>query len=128
MSIRQRIRFDSGVLRVEAAGDFSMEHATRAFMEMLRAVAQHQAEKVLFDGRRLEGDPREFERFLYGTFAAQGTSDLVREHQLAPRFAYVLHEPLRDPDKYGESVAVHQGMKVKVFETPEEALKWLEFS
>ena len=126
MSMLQHIRFESGLLRVEASGEFSLEHATRAFMEMLKAVAQHQADKVLFDGRRLEGDPREFERFLYGILAAQATSDLVREYRLVPRFAYVLHEPLRDPDKYGESVAVHGGMIVKTFETTKEALLWLE--
>jgi hypothetical protein len=126
MSIQQHMRFESGLLTVEANGEFSMEHATRAFADMLKAVAQYQAEKVLFDGRNVEGDPREFERFLYAVFAAQGTRELVREYNFIPQFAYVLHEPLRDPNRYGESVAVHAGMKIKVFETPKEALEWLE--
>jgi hypothetical protein len=43
-------------------------------------------------------------------------------------FAYVLHQPLRDLGKYEEGGAVHQGMKVKVFETPDEATEWLELS
>ena len=33
---------------------------------------------------------------------------------------------LRDPQRYGETVAVNRGMDVKTFETPEEAFEWLE--
>jgi hypothetical protein len=125
MGIRQQMLFESGLLKVEANGDFSLEEATRAFVEMLKAVAQYQAENVLLDGRNVKGNPREYERFLYGELAAQGTREFVREYRYVPRFAYVLHEPLGDPDRYGETVAVNRGMTVKVFETPEEALKWL---
>ena len=125
MSIRQQICFEFGLLKVEAHGDFSLEEATRALVEMLGAAAQYRAEKVLLDGRNVKGAPREYERFLYGELAAQGTREFIREYRYAPRFAYVLHEPLRDPDRYGETVAVNRGMTVKVFETPEEALKWL---
>ena len=39
-----------------------------------------------------------------------------------PMFSF---EPLRDPARYGETVAVNRGMKVKVFETLEEAFEWL---
>jgi hypothetical protein len=93
---------------------------------MLGAVAQYQAQKVLFDGRNVTGKPREFERFLYGDFAAKETIKLVNDCGIVPRFAYVLHQPLRDPQRYGETVAVNRGMIVKTFETREEAFKWLE--
>ena len=42
-----------------------------------------------------------------------------------PRFSYVMHEPLRDPGRLGETVAVNRGMDVKVFETLEDAIEWL---
>jgi hypothetical protein len=127
MSIRQEIQFESGLLKVEASGDFSLEEAKRAFLAMLEAVAQYRAEKILFDGRNLKGEPEHIERFLYGYFAATETIHLIEKHRLSqpPRFAYVMHEPLRDPRKYGETVAVNRGMIVKVFETPEEANQWL---
>lgn len=125
MSIRQRMHFQSGLLTIEADGEFSLEEAKSTFVEMLGAVAQYQAQKVLFDGRNMTGKPREFERFLYGDFAAKETIKLVNEHKIVPRFAYVLHQPLRDPQRYGETVAVNRGMTVKTFETPEEALTWL---
>jgi hypothetical protein len=128
MSMRQEMRFESGVLKVDARGEFSLEEAKRSFLEMLEAVAQYQAEKVLFDGRNLKGEPARIERFFYGYFAATETISLVAMKRMrrAPQFAYVIHEPLRDPRRYGETVAVNRGMHVKTFETPEEAFEWLE--
>lgn len=126
MNIRQKIHFESGLLNVDASGEFSLEEAKQAFSEMLEAVAQHQAGKVLFDGRNLKGKPTDFERFQYGEFVAEETMKLIGKHKIAPRFAYVLNEPLRDPRGFGENVAVNRGMSVKTFETPEEAFEWLE--
>jgi hypothetical protein len=95
---------------------------------MLEAVAQYQAAKVLFDGRNLKGEPASIERFYYGYFAATETINLIgmKHMRQAPQFAYVMNEPLRDPQRYGETVAVNRGMNVKTFETPEEAFEWLE--
>lgn len=122
------MHFESGLLKVDATGEFSLEEAKRAFLEMLRAVAQYQAERVLFDARNLQGKPEHIERFFYGYFAATETNRLIAEHPMpcAPRFAYVMNEPLRDPRRYGETVARNRGMTVKTFETPEEAFNWLE--
>ena len=41
------------------------------------------------------------------------------------KFAYVIHEPLRDPERLGENVAVNRGMDVKTFEDRNEAVEWL---
>ena len=92
---------------------------------MLGAVAQYKAEKILFDGRNVKGNPEDMERFYYGEFAARETQRIVVEHKIVPRFAYVMHEPLRDKTRLGETVAVNRGMNVKTFETPEDAIAWL---
>jgi hypothetical protein len=81
---------------------------------------------VLLDGRTITGNPGTIERFFYGEFAA----DAVAKHHArsaarATRFAYVLREPVLDPQKFGETVAVNRGMLVKVFDSLEEALHWL---
>ena len=128
MGLQQKIHFESGLLTVDARGEFSLEEAKQAFLEMLTAVAQYQAEKVLFDGRNLKGKPEDLERFFYGEFAARDTIRLVQEHRIAPRFGYVIKEPLRDVQRFGETVALNRGMNVKTFETPEEAFQWLEIS
>ena len=126
MSLLQEIHFESGLLTVHARGEFSLEQAKRAFLEMLGAVAQYKAKKVLLDARKVKGKPETLERFYYGEFAATETRKLVEEHRIFPRFAYVLHPPLLDPERFGETVAVNRGMIVKAFETLEEAFEWLE--
>jgi hypothetical protein len=127
MGIQQQIQFGSGLLKVDARGEFSLEEAKRTFVEILEAVARYQAHKVLFDGRHLKGEPAHIERFYYGYFAATETMSLIAKDRIpaTTRFAYIMHEPLRDPWRYGETVAVNRGMNVKTFETPEEALVWL---
>jgi len=119
------MHFESGLLSVDASGDFSLEDAKLAFLEMLGAVVQYKAEKILLDGRNVNGNPRDIERFYYGEFAARETRNIVVEHKIVPRFAYVLHEPLRDPARLGETVAMNRGMVIKVFENPEDATEWL---
>jgi hypothetical protein len=130
MGLQQKIHFESGILTVDATGEFSLEEAKQAFLEMLAAVAQYQAEKVLFDGRNLKGKPEHIERFYYGYFAAIETVKLMAKYPMrrAPRFAYLINEPLRDPRRYGETVALNLGMTVKTFETPAEAFDWLELT
>ena len=130
MGLQQKIHFGSGILTVDATGEFSLEEAKQAFLEMLAAVAQYQAEKVLFDGRNLKGKPEHIERFYYGYFAAIETVKVMAKYPMrrAPRFAYLINEPLRDPRRYGETVALNLGMTVKTFETPEEAFEWLELT
>ena len=128
MSVLQEMHFESGLLTVVARGEFSLEEAQRAFLEMLGAVAQYKAKKVLFDGRKLKGKPEIWQRFYYGEFAATETMRLFNEHRIAPRFAYVIHQPLRDPHRFGETVAVNRGMIVKAFETLEGAVEWLKLT
>ena len=125
MSLQQKMHFESGLLSLDASGDFSLEDAKLAFLEMLGAVVQYKAEKILLDGRNVNGSPRDIERFYYGEFAARETRKIVVEHKIVPRFAYVLHEPLRDPARLGETVAMNRGMVIKVFENPEDATEWL---
>jgi len=107
-------------------GEFSLEEAKRTFLELLEAVARHQVKKVLFDGRRLTGDPDTLERFYYGKFAADAVLQF-KDRGVSPstQFAYVLKEPVLDPQRFGETVAVNRGMLVKTFDNLEDALGWL---
>src|SRR5688572_27499692 len=114
MSIQQNMHFESGLLHVDASGEFSLEDAKQVFREMLEVVVQHKAEKILFDGRNVKGKPKDMEHFHYAEFVARETHRIVDAHKIVPRFAYVMHEPLRDPRNYGETVAVNRGMNVKV--------------
>jgi stage II sporulation SpoAA-like protein len=119
------MHFQSGLLKVDASGEFSLEDARQAFREMLGAVVQYKAEKILIDGRNVKGFPTDLERFIYGEFVASETQKIVKKYRIAPRFAYVIHEPLRDSERLAETVAVNRGMDIKIFETSEDAFEWL---
>jgi len=103
-----------------------LEEAQRTFLEILDAVALQKSRKILIDGRTLAGEPKVIERFYYGSFAAE----MVKSYQDrgvagGTPFAYVLKEPVLDPKRFGETVAVNRSMIVKAFENLDEALKWL---
>ncbi len=128
MSMKLEMRPESGFLRVAAMGEFSLAEAKGTFLEMLEAVARHQVRKVLVDGRRLEGEPETMERFYYGEFAANAFVESANRGTVArsTRFAYVLEEPVLDPRRFGETVAVNRGMLLKAFDNLQDALAWLE--
>jgi hypothetical protein len=127
MSMKLEICPESGFLRVRAAGVFSLGEAKRTFLEMLEAVARHNARKVLFDGRGLVGAPETMERFYYGEFAASAFNESAVRGMVthSTQFAYILEEPVRDPGRFGENVAVNRGMHVKTFDNLQDALVWL---
>ena len=71
----------------------------------------------------MSGEPLTIERFLYGEFVAEAVKKLGVE--AIPVFAYVLHEPVLDPMRFGETVALNRGMNLKVFDDYDSALEWL---
>jgi hypothetical protein len=116
----------SDCVYVTATGEFSLDDAQRGFLEMLESVAVAKPTKVLFDGRMLIGEPETIERFYYGEFAALSVASFAsRGVSPATRFAYVLEEPMLDPDRFGETVAVNRGMIVRAFDNLEAARAWL---
>jgi hypothetical protein len=127
MGMTVTIRPESEFLRVSATGEFTVEDASRTFLEVLDAVGRHRREKVLFDGQALVGEPTIIQRFYYGEFAADAVAGYARQSESrAPQFAYVLSVPVLDPQRFGETVAVNRGMHVKAFDNLEDALAWLE--
>lgn len=129
MDITLEIHPESRFLNVHATGEFSLQEAKRTFLEMFEAVARSKATKVLFDGRRLTGDPKTMDRYYYGEFAAE---ELLKfEHgRIYPgtKFAYLLEKPMLDSQKFGETVAVNRGMFVMAFDNLEDALGWLDIA
>src|SRR5688572_16923841 len=57
------IENSSDFLTARLTGVFSLVDAERTFLRILGAIAQHDAAKVLVDGRAIEGQPRTVERF-----------------------------------------------------------------
>jgi hypothetical protein len=65
------------------------------------------------------------ERYQYGVFVAQEVSKLNMIGLSSPKFAYIMNIPVLDYGRYGETVAINRGMKVKATDNPDEALSWL---
>lgn len=121
-----QLQAEDGIINAVVIGEFELNAAQRQFVALLDAVVRSGVSKVLIDGQQVTGKPNGFERFLYGEFAARATVDIMKQHKIRLRFAYVIHEPLRDPERFGETVAVNRGMDVKTFETTNAAIEWLK--
>ena len=121
----KRAQVEQGVFNAVLIGEFELERAQEQFVELLDEAVASGAAKVLVDGRQMTGKPTDFERFLYGEFVASATLDVLFRHNLRLKFAYIIHAPLRDPERFGENVAVNRGMNVKTFEEKNEAVEWL---
>jgi len=121
---------ESDHVYVTASGEFSLDEAQRTFVQLLESVARFKRTKVLFDGRMLVGEPKMIERFYYAEFVAWSVASFANGGlvTLAPRFAYVLEEPMLDPERFGETVAVNRGMRVRAFDNLEAARAWLELA
>ena len=127
MNIELKIIPEATHLNVVATGEFSLEEAKRRFLQVLEAVAEQKCKKVLFDGRKVIGNPETLERFFYSEFAARSVLDFEeRGVSRLTQFAYVLTEPVLDPKRFGETVARNRGMTLKAFDNVPEALRWLE--
>ena len=128
MSMKLKVCPETGFLKVEAVGEFSLGEAKRTFLEMLEAVARLKVRKVLFDGRGLVGEPKTMERFFYGEFVARAVAEFEDRGMLSrfTQFGYVLEEPVRDKRRFAETVAVNRGMFVKTFDNLQDALGWLK--
>jgi hypothetical protein len=114
-------------LRVVTSGHFTLAEAERTFLQVIDAVALHKTDKVLFDGREVIGEPTIVQRFYYSDFAARTIARYAAESGNPwPQLAYVLEEPVLDPNRFGEKVARNRGMNMRVFDNLEEAFTWLE--
>jgi len=126
MEVSLRVDAERHLLTVSYSGDFSLAEAQSTFLNLLDTLVEHHLTRVLVDGRQLVGHPEMLERFYYGAFAAEAVNRTVSCTKCAvPTFAYVLEEPLLDPNRFGETVAVNRGMRIKAFDQLQKAQWWL---
>jgi hypothetical protein len=126
--MRIEIILESDFLRANVAGEFSLKDAQQEFLTIMERIAQFNVQKVLIDARTATGSPEIIDRFFYSKFAAQTLWEYIIDRGVSPgtQFAYVLIEPLRDPQRFGETVALNRGMVLKTFDNVVDACDWLE--
>ena len=74
--------------------------------------------KILCDMRSATGQLSTMQRFNYACRIAEQFTGL--------KVAFVVNRPLRDPNLFGETVAVNRGGNIRVLATLAEAYEWLE--
>jgi|SRR5436190_17298168 len=124
-----QVEVDRRLLRATYSGEFSLTEAEVTFPQILEALLKNKLRNVLVDGREVTGDPEPLERFYYGRYVADVVGQTVNRTRIeVPRFAYVLLPPVLDPNRFGETVAVNRGMRIKVFDDIKQAEWWLGIS
>ena len=120
------LRRSGDTLHATLAGAFNLAEAQGTFLRILDTVEDNDVAKVLVDGRAVTGQLTATDRFDYGNFVANAVVESsARRARQAPKFAYVLLEPIIDKQRLGEIVAINRGMNVGTFDNLEDALKWL---
>ena len=126
MGMMLNLETESQIIRAVISGEFSDEEGKRTFLEILGTSERLGIDKILIDGAQVTGNINIIQRFFYGEFVAQTTLDLRMRSNHYPQLAYVLKEPVLDPNRFGETVAVNRGAFCKAFDNIHEALAWLK--
>ena len=126
LELSLRVDLERHLLRATLSGEFSLPEAEATFQEILKALVKDKLRKVLIDGRQVIGDPDPLERFYYGKYVADAVNQTINRTRIeVPSFAYVMYEPVLDPKRFGETVAVNRGMRIKAFDDIKQAEWWL---
>lgn len=122
MGIQFDVEIRSNCVCLSCSGEFTVEDFLNAIKTGLAIAADNEAVALLVDIRDLEGDPPStMQRFNMGA----AVPDLQREHPTLINIAVVGKEPMIDPKRFGETVAVNRGAFGKVFTDIDEANMWL---
>ena len=123
MPIKLTMQVEPHHVVVMCSGEFEPDAFIDACRQALSFASENKITAILIDGRRLTGELfTTMERFKVGEAFAY----LQRGLPFVTRVAVVGNEPLVDPNRFGETVAVNRGALGKVFTDIEEATMWLE--
>ena len=113
-------------LRATLAGAYTLRAAQDAYDRAVKTAVASGHTRVLIDASGVTGAPTQDERYILGLFVAAEQRILAsRNPPIDVQFAIYGRQPLIDPNRFGETVAVNRGGKVKVRERLDEALAWL---
>ena len=121
--IRTTVRLHPAYMELACAGIYSRAESLRVGQEAYRQAALANRGTALVDVRRVTGRvPSIFDRFEFGVRIAK----LYMESDARIRLAVLGHEPMINPDRFGELVARNRGADARVFTDEGEARAWAE--
>jgi hypothetical protein len=111
------------------SGQYSLRGAQEAYDRAIKAALPLGHTRILIDTQGITGAPSQDERYALGLFVA--TEQRLLAAKTPPLYVQIAvygRQPFIDPQRFGETVALNRGAKVKVSERLDEALTWLGVS
>ena len=116
-------------LSAVVSGEYNLRAAQDIYDQAVKIAVAGGHSRVLLDASRVTGAPTHDERYMLGLFVAAEQRILAsKTPPIDVQVAIYGRQPLVDPERFGETVAVNRGARVKVSERVEEALAWLGVS
>jgi len=126
MSLRVDFKPHKNYLLAIVSGDYNLRSAQDVYDQAIKIAVAGGHSRLLLDASRVTGAPTQDERYMLGLFVAAEQRILASKTPPAEvQVAVYGRQPLIDPERFGETVAVNRGAKVKVSEHLDEALSWL---
>jgi hypothetical protein len=113
-----KVKKESGFLRVTDSRPVTAETIQQFCVKIPEVARDSGVSRILVDHRDIPNTLSTMERYRY---AAE-----IAKHFRGIKIAFVQDAPLRDPRRFGETVAVNLGANIRLFSTLEEAYDWLE--
>lgn len=111
-----------GYFRIVCGGEFLQDSALEVCERAFAMAADAGQDALLVDIRAVIGrEPTMAERFDQAMRVAEAQA--ARKPRI--RAALVGHEPMVDPERFGETVAINRGAEVRVFTDEAQAEAWL---
>jgi len=122
MSIEFQTDLKSRYAQLTCHGSYTKQELLNLFDQALNIAAESGLQAVLVDISDVEGEPNTAERFEVGAQFAE----LQLSKDTIVAIAVMGKEPMIDPERFGETVALNRCAVGKVFTDLDEAISWLE--
>jgi len=123
VSITTQVKVEVTHLLITCSGSYDQADAEQIFCMAFETAARQKVPRVLLDCRKVTGELSTMDRFDLAEYVSMLV--LSRMNAESVRIAVVGVEPLIDPGRFGETVAVNRGVTGKVTTDLNEAMEWL---
>ncbi len=107
-------------------GEYEFAAAIHCIDLILDACEENKIFRVLLDIREVKGHIQPIDRFHFAESFSVKYFERVKKRSISHcRFSMVGKEPVLDPHRFGETVAINRGLTVNASTDLREALDWL---
>lgn len=123
MSLTIKSEENDGYLQITCRGVYEFNDILNVFEDAFRLAEESNNKYLLLDIREITGiTPSTIDRFEIGRLVAE----IQRSSITFIQIAVVGNEPMIDPQRFGEIVALNRGAVGKVFTDLDQAIVWIK--